>query len=80
MRVKLLMYMYVVLIDDKHASGIFFQQMQGLPDLFAIWTKNIYSRTIKWSNYDCIRGIEMGVSGLRSTTFVIMYQTVCTGL
>ena len=29
------------------------------------------------ATYDCIRGLEMGVSGLRSTTFVIMYQNVC---
>ena len=29
-----------------------------------------------WSKYDCKRGLEMGVSGLRSTTFVTMYQTV----
>ena len=35
---------------------------------------------IWWNKYDCIRGLEMGVSGLRSTTFVIMYQNVRLGL
>ena len=34
----------------------------------------------QWSKYDCKRGLEMGVSSLRSTTFVVMYQTVRLGL
>ena len=36
--------------------------------------------TTERSKYDCKRGLEMGVSGLRNTTFVITYQTVCLGL
>ena len=41
------------------------------------WGRNLCQQ---WSKYDCKRGLEMGVSGLRSTTFVIMYQTVRLGL
>ena len=40
----------------------------------------LQTNPIWWSKYDCIRGLEMGVSGLRSTTFVIMYQNVRLGL